>query len=168
MVLGMSLSSFTLMHVFISVVELLAGAVVAFRMVSGRRSRLTGLFLITAALTTLTGFLFPYHGPTPAIMLGFISLPFILLAAVAWYSGRLRGAWRPIYVVCALIVLYFDAFVAVAQAFMKIPALHVLAPTGKEAPFLAVQLILLAIFLWLGFKALKRFRPVQPMAVAAD
>jgi hypothetical protein len=160
MVLGMSLHSFTILHVVITLVELFAGAVVVLKMIDGSPSRLNGLFLLTGALTTLTGFLFPYHGVTPGIVLGFLSLPFLLLAAVAWYTGRLRGSWRVIYVLSALIVLYFDAFVAVAQSFMKIPALHSLAPTGKEPPFAVAQGLLLLVFIVIGYQAVKRFRPV--------
>jgi len=166
MVLGLSLHAFTVLHVIISIVELLAGTVVVLQMVGGNRSGLNGIFLITGALTTLTGFLFPFHGMTPAIMLGFITLPFLLLAAVAWYSGRLRGEWRVIYVISALIVLYFDAFVAVVQSFMKIPALHALAPTGKEPPFAVVQGLVLLLFIVIGFLALKRFRPAVVSAPA--
>jgi hypothetical protein len=160
MVLGMSLHSFTVLHVVITIVELLAGAVVVLKMLGGSRSELNGLFLVTAALTTLTGFLFPYHGMTPGIILGFITLPFLLLAAVAWYTGRIRGAWRVIYVLSVLILFYLDAFVAVAQSFMKIPALHALAPTGKEPPFAVAQGLVLLVFIVLGYLALKRFRPV--------
>jgi len=166
MVLGLSLHAFTLLHVIISIVELLAGAVVVLKMVGGSRSGLNSLFLATAALTTLTGFLFPFHGMTPAIVLGFITLPLLLLAAVSWYTGRLRGAWRVIYVISALIVLYFDAFVAVVQSFMKIPALHALAPTGKEPPFAVVQGLVLLLFIVIGFLALKRFRPAVVSAPA--
>jgi hypothetical protein len=166
MVLGMSLHSFTLLHVIFSIVELIAGAIVVQRMVGGRRSRFNGLFLMTGALTTLTGFLFPNNGVTPAIVLGFITLPLLLLAAVASYTGRMRGAWRVIYVLSALIVLYLDAFVAVVQSFMKIPALHALAPTGKEAPFAAAQGLLLLVFIVIGFLALKRFRPAVAVRAA--
>lgn len=167
MILGMSLHSFTVMHVIISLVELFTGVVVVLKMIGGSRSRLNGLFLITGALTTLTGFLFPYHGLTPAVTLGFITLPFLLLAAVAWYTGRLRGVWRIIYVISALLVLYFDAFVAVAQAFLKIPALHVLAPEGKEPPFQVAQGLLLLVFLVIGYLALKRFRPAVQVDATA-
>ena len=159
MVLGMSLHAFTILHVVISVVELLAGIGVALEFLAGRRSGLTGLFLLTAALTTITGFLFPFHGVTPGIVLGIVSLPFLLLAAVGLYGGHLRGAWRAIYVLCALILLYLDAFVAVAQSFMKISVLHALAPTGKEPPFPIAQGVVLLIFIVVGFLALKRFRP---------
>ena len=166
MVLGMSLHTLTVLHVIISIVELFAGAVVVLQMLSGRRSGLNGLFLATAALTTLTGFLFPYHGPTPAITLGFITLPFLLLAAVAWYTGRLRGVWRVIYVLSVLILFYLDAFVAVVQSFMKIAALHALAPTGKEPPFAVAQGLVLLVFIVLGFLALKRFHPAVPVKAA--
>ena len=167
MVLGMSLHSFTLLHVLISIVELLAGAVVVLKMIGGDRSRFNGLFLMTGALTTLTGFLFPYNGPTPAITLGFITLPFLLLAAISWYTGRLRGAWRVIYVVSALLVLYFDAFVAVVQLFLKVPALHARAPEGKEPPFLVIQGLVLLVFIVLGYMALKRFRPLAQIDARA-
>jgi hypothetical protein len=155
----MSLHAFTVLHVVICIIELFAGVVVVLELLAGRRSRLTGLFLITAALTTLTGFLFPFHGMTPGIVLGFISLPFMLLAAVALYSGKVRGVWRPAYVLSTLILLYLDAFVGVVQSFMKIAALHALAPTGKEAPFVIVQGIVLLVFIVAGFLALKRFHP---------
>ena len=159
MVLGLSLHAFTVLHVIISIVELLAGAILVLQMIAGNRSGLNGVFLATGALTTLTGFLFPYHGVTPAIVLGFITLPFLLLAAVAWYTGRLRGTWRVIYVLSTLIILYFDAFVAVVQSFMKIPALHALAPEGKEPPFAVAQGLVLLLFIVVGYLALKRFRP---------
>ena len=166
MVLGLSLHAFTILHVIISIVELFAGAVVVLQMLAGKRSGLNFLFLLTAVLTTITGFLFPYHGPTPAITLGFITLPFLLLAAVAWYTGRLRGAWRWIYVLSVLILFYLDAFVAVVQSFMKIPALHALAPTGKEPPFAVAQGLLLLVFIIIGFLALKRFRPTELVRAA--
>jgi hypothetical protein len=159
MVLGLSLHAFTVLHVITCIVELFAGAVVVAQMLAGRRSGLNFLFLLTAVLTTITGFMFPYHGPTPAITLGFITLPLLLLAAVAWYTGRLRGVWRVIYIVSMVILFYLDAFVAVVQSFMKIPALHALAPTGKELPFAIVQGLVLLVFIVLGFLAVKRFRP---------
>jgi hypothetical protein len=166
MVLGMSLHAFTILHVVISIVELLAGIVVVLHLLAGIRSGLTALFLATAALTTITGFLFPFHGMTPGIVLGLVSLPFLLLAAVSLYSGRLRGAWRAAYVLSILIVLYLDAFVAVAQSFDKIGALHALAPTGKEAPFAVAQGLVLLIFIVVGFLALKRFRPAVVASAA--
>ena len=160
MVLGMSLHAFTVLHVIICIVELFAGAAVVLQMIAGNRSGFNGVFLVTGALTTLTGFLFPFHGVTPAIVLGFITLPFLLLAAIAWYSGHLRGAWRVIYVLSALFLLYLDAFVAVVQSFEKIGPLHMLAPTGKETPFAIAQGLVLLLFIVIGYLAIKRFRPM--------
>jgi hypothetical protein len=154
----MSLHAFTILHVIICFVELAAGAVVVLRLMEGRQSRLTGLFLVSAALTAITGFLFPFHGVTPAIKVGVLSLLVTLLAALALYSFKLRGGWRRTYAISAVIVLYFDAFVAVVQAFEKIGSLHRLAPTGKEAPFAVVQGLLLVLFVIAGFVATKRFR----------
>jgi hypothetical protein len=154
----MSLHAFTILHVIICFVELAAGAVVVLRLMEGRQSRLTGLFLVSAALTAITGFLFPFHGVTPAIKVGVLSLLVTLLAALALYSFKLRGGWRRTYAISAVIVLYFDAFVAVVQAFEKIGSLHRLAPTGKEAPFAVVQGLLLVLFVIAGFVAAKRFR----------
>lgn len=166
MVLGMPLSSFTLLHVIFSIVELIAGTIVVLKMVNGSRSRFNGLFLLTATLTTFTGFLFPNNGITPGLVLGFISVPFLLLAAATSYTGYMLGVGRVIYVLSTLILLYLDAFVAVAQSFLKIPALHDLAPTGKEAPFIAAQGLLLLVFIVIGFLALKRFRPAVVVIAA--
>jgi hypothetical protein len=166
MVLGMSLHTFTILHVIISIVELLAGVIVVLQLLAGSRSRFTGLFLATGALTTLTGFLFPFHGMTPGIVLGFVSLPFLLLAALSFYGGHLHGIWRVAYVLSVLVVLYLDAFVAVAQSFDKIGALHALAPTGKEAPFAVVQGLVLLIFIAIGLLVLKRFHPAVVASAA--
>lgn len=163
MILGTSLQAFTVLHVVICIVELLSGIVVVLQLLAGRRSALTGLFMVTAALTTITGFLFPFHGITPGIVLGFVSLPLLLLAAISLYGGRVHGVWRTFYVLSVLAVLYLDAFVAVVQSFEKIGPLHALAPTGKEAPFAVAQGVVLLIFIVVGYLALKRFRP----AVAA-
>jgi hypothetical protein len=69
----------------------------------------------------------------------------------------MAGAWRGVYVIGASIALYFNVFVAVVQAFLKIPALKALAPTGKEPPFLVAQVVVLLIFIALTIRATKRF-----------
>ena len=58
----------------------------------------------------------------------------------------------------ATIALYLNCFVAVVQAFQKIPSLQTLAPTQSEPPFAIAQLALLAAFIWLGYLTVKRFR----------
>ncbi len=109
--------------------------------------------------TTVTGFFFPFHGFTPAIGLGIISLPFLTLTIYARYPKRLGGAWRWIYAIGAVICLYFNLFVLVVQLFEKVPALHAMAPTQTERPFKLTQLVVLALFVLLGIVAAIRFRP---------
>ncbi|MFZ3376372.1 MAG: hypothetical protein WA183_12535, partial [Chthoniobacterales bacterium] len=124
----------------------------------------TKWFLITALATTLTGFFFPFHGFTPAIGLGIISLPFLALTIFARCSRQLVGAWRWIYIIGAVICLYFNLFVLVVQSFEKVPALHALAPTQTEPPFKLTQMIVLVLSILLAIVALIRFRP-EPVRV---
>jgi hypothetical protein len=107
----------------------------------------------------VTGFFFPFHGFTPAIGLGIISLLVLAVAIYARYPRQLAGHWRWIYAVTAVVALYFNVFVGVVQSFEKIPALHALAPTQTEQPFKFTQLVVLLIFLFLGIVAAIRFRP---------
>src|SRR5205809_4691615 len=143
----MILHIYTIIHTLISLVAIFTGLVVVFGMLAGKRlDGCTKWFLITAVATTITGFFFPFHGFTPAIGLGIISLPFLAVTIFARYPKYLAGPWRWIYVIGAVICLYFNLFVAVVQAFEKIPALHAMAPTQTEPPFRFTQLVVLAIF----------------------
>jgi len=156
----MILQIYTIIHTLISLVAIFTGTVVVFGMLAD--SRLDGWtkwFLITAVATTVTGFFFPFHGFTPAIGLGIISLPFLALTIFARYPKQLAGAWRWIYVIGAVICLYFNLFAAVVQSFEKLPALHAIAPTQIEPPFKLTQLVVLALFILLGIVAAIRFRP---------
>ena len=56
--------------------------------------------------------------------------------------------------------LYLNVFVGVVQSFQKLAFLKALAPTQSEAPFLIVQVLVLALFIGLGILAAKRFRPL--------
>ena len=112
-------------------------------------------------LTSVTGFFFPFHGFTPAHGVGIISLLVLAVAIFARYPRQLAGHWRWIYVVTAVIALYFNVFVGVVQAFLKVPALHAMAPTQTEQPFKLTQLVVLAIFVLLGIVAAIRFRPTS-------
>ncbi|MDQ0473834.1 hypothetical protein [Labrys wisconsinensis] len=160
MILGLSIATFTLVHVLISLAGLLAGLVVLGAMIAGRRaSGWTALFLATTVATSATGFLFPFRAIGPAHVVGLISLVVLAVALLALYGARLAGLWRPAYVVAAVLALYLNAFVAVAQAFQKLPALQALAPTQSEPPFLEAQIAVLALFVILGALALWRFRP---------
>ena len=156
----MILQIYTIIHTLISLVAIFTGIIVLFGMLGGHRlDGWTKWFLITAVATTITGFFFPFHGFTPAIGLGIISLPFLALTIYACYPKQLAGAWRWIYAIGAVICLYFNLFVLVVQLFEKVPALHAMAPTQTEAPFKLTQLTVLLLFVLLGIVAAIRFRP---------
>jgi hypothetical protein len=159
MVLGMSLESFTLIHVLISLVGIASGLIVLYGFLTNRRlDSWTAVFLVTTALTSLTGFLFPFTGATPAIKLGILSLMVLAIAIVTRYVQHLT--WRKTYVIAACIALYFNIFVFVVQSFEKVPSLKAIAPTQKEPPFAIAQITVLLLFVVLTTFAVKRFRPV--------
>lgn len=146
---------FTLLHVLISVIGIVAGLVVVGGLMAGKFYRgWVGLFLITTLLTSITGFFFPFTRLLPSHILGVLSLVIIPVAMYAWYVKKLEGGWRRVFVLASVIALYFNAFVLIAQLFAKVPAMVVLAPTQKEPPFWATQLVLLVIFWVLGRAAL--------------
>jgi hypothetical protein len=156
----MILQIYTIIHTLISLIAIFTGIVVVFGMLASKRlSGWTKWFLITAVATTITGFFFPFHGFTPAIGLGIISLPFLALTIYARYPKQLVGAWRWIYAIGAVICLYFNLFVLVVQAFEKVPALHAMAPTQTEPPFKFTQLIILLVSILLAIVAAIRFHP---------
>jgi hypothetical protein len=156
----MILQIYTIIHTLISLVAIFTGFVVVFGMLAGHRlDGWTKWFLVTAVATTITGFFFPFHGFMPAIGLGIISLPFLALTIFARYPKHLAGPWRWIYVIGAVICLYFNLFVLVVQAFEKIPALHALAPTQSEPPFKLTQLIVLLVSALFAIVAAIRFHP---------
>jgi hypothetical protein len=158
----MILPNYTIVHVLISVVGIFTGLIVLFGMLAGKRlDGWTKWFLATTVLTSVTGFFFPFHGFTPAIGLGIISLLVLAVAIYARYPRQLAGNWRWIYVVTAVVALYFNVFVGVVQSFEKIPALHALAPTQTEPPFKFTQLVVLALFAVLTIIAAIRFRLEQ-------
>lgn len=161
MIVGMSLTTFTTVHVIISLIAIAVGLRVLAEMLQGKSlASLTAAFLITTVLTSVTGFMFPGIGSvTPAQIVGAISLVALGLAILALYVFKLRSAWRWIYVVTAVLSLYLNCFVAVVQAFQKIPALNALAPTQTEMPFQIAQIVLLAAFIWAGIAAFRKFHP---------
>ncbi len=152
------LQIYTLIHVGISLLAIGSGFVVIFGMLAGKRlDRWTAFFLATTVLTSLTGFGFPITGFTPGIIIGIISLVVLAAAIYARYPGRLAGFWRPVYVVTAVVAQYLNFLVLIVQSFMKVPALHSLAPAGSEPPFLIAQIVTLVAFIVLGSLAVIRF-----------
>jgi len=158
MIFGMSLATYTLLHVLISLIGIGSGLIVVFGFLTAKPlNGITALFLITTVLTSVSGFGFPFDRLLPSHIVGIISLVVLAVAIPARYIFHLAGSWRWIYVVGAAIALWLNVFVLVAQLFMKVPALKALAPTGKEPPFLVTQLIVMAAFIVLTIASAKRF-----------
>jgi hypothetical protein len=167
MVLGMSLATFTMVHVIISLIAIAAGFVVLSGLLgSNRMAGMTALFLLTTILTNATGFLFPFEKLLPSHMIALLSLVLLAIACIALYGMKLSGAWRWIYVVTALLSLYFNVFVLVIQSFLKIPALTALAPGNPPAGpvFAVVQGVVLVFFVVVIIGSVRRFRPLATYA----
>ena len=166
MILGMTLSAFTLVHIVISVIGIGFGLLVMYGLLIGKRlDGATAIFLVSTVATSVTGFGFPFDHLLPSHKVGILSLLVLAVAIVARYVFHLAGAWRGLYVVSAAVALYLNVFVLVVQLFEKVPALRAMAPTQKEPPFLVVQLVVLALFVALTLIAAKRFR-MAPVSAA--
>lgn len=160
MILGLSTTAFTQLHVILSLIGIASGFVVGFGMLGAKRlPAVTALFLATTVLTSVTGFLFPFKGITPGIVVGILSIIVLLLAIVALYNKHLDGSWRGAYVISVMLALYFNVFVLIVQSFEKLPALNALAPTQTELPFKVAQLLVLVLFVVLTVLAYRKFRP---------
>jgi hypothetical protein len=165
MILGMT--PLTFIHVVVSLIAIGTGLLALRAMIAGEgNERWTGWFLVTTALTSITGFVFfQFTTLLPSHIVGIISLIVLTVAFYARYGTALDGVWRPAYVIAATIALYFNVFVLVAQLFMKFPPLRALAPTQAEPPFALAQAIVLAVFVWLGIRAVKGYRAPKTLAV---
>jgi hypothetical protein len=160
MILGLSLEAFVFLHVVISLVGIMTGLIVlAVMLQNGSLAGWNAFFLVSTILTSVTGFLIPAKTILPSHIVGAISLVVLAVALVALYGRKLAGPWRAVYVVTALIALYLNCFVAVAQSFGKVAFLQKQAPTGSELPFVLAQAIVLLVFLAGGFLAVRRFHP---------
>jgi hypothetical protein len=159
-ILGLPASTYTLIHVILSLIGIASGLVVVAGLIGAKRlPGWTALFLATTILTSVTGFGFPNDTVTPGIVVGIISLVVLAIALAALYVFHLAGHWRWIYVASAVIALYLNSFVGVVQSFQKVAPLHAMAPTQSEPPFAIAQVLVLAIFIALGILAAIRFRP---------
>lgn len=168
MILGLSLPQFIALHVAISLVGIASGLLALGALAAGRfHPRMHALFLATTLLTSLTGFLFPFRGFTPAIGVGVISTIVLVAALAALYGFARSGLARIVYAVTATVALWLNLFVLVVQGFLKVPALNVLAPTGTEPPFLAAQALLLIAMLVLGAAIVRRRQPSEALNPAS-
>jgi hypothetical protein len=169
MILGLSLSTFVTLHVIISLIGIAAGLVVMIGILGSRRMPgWTAVFLLFTILTNATGFLIPpllSEKLLPSHMIGLLSLLLLAIACFALYGQKLSGSWRWIYALTALISLYLNVFVLVIQSFLKLPALHALAPSvpPSEPPFAVAQGIVLVFFIIVIIGAIRRFRPPAVM-----
>jgi hypothetical protein len=146
------LTIYTIFHVVISLIAIASGLAVLYGFLTNKTSGLTQLFLWTTVATSVTGFFFPFHGMTPGIVVGILSLIVLALAF------RARGRWRKTYIISSMVALYFNVFVLVVQSFEKVPALTALAPTQSEPPFQVAQGIVLLLFAFLTGLAVKKYR----------
>jgi hypothetical protein len=152
------LTSFTFVHVLLSLVGILSGFIVMLGLLASKPlDGWTAVFLATTVLTSVTGFFFPYHGFLPSYALGIISLIVLAIAVYARYGRHLAGHWRRTYVITSMIALYLNVFVLIVQLFRKVPALNAMAPTQSEPPFKITQLVVLAIFVMLTIATAIRF-----------
>ena len=157
------LHMFTLIHVVLSVLGIILGLVVVGGLIANvRLDRWIAGFLVTTILTSLSGFGFHTDSLTPAKIVGALSLVLLAVCLVARYGRLHQGRWRAVFIVTAVASLYLNVFVLIVQLFAKTPALALLAPTQKEPPFVVTQVLIVALFVWLGRAALRSFRAIAP------
>jgi hypothetical protein len=162
MMLGLSLSAVTTLHVVISLIGIVSGLVVLFGLFKSQSMPgMTGIFLFTTILTNATGFMFPFDKLLPSHIIAILSLVLLAIACIALYGMKLSGAWRAIYLITAIASLYLNVFVLVIQSFMKVGPLHALAPSipPSEPPFAVTQGVVLVLFVIAIIAAVRRFRP---------
>lgn len=158
-----ALTFLTVFHTALSFLALFLGLfVVVVLLGAGDKPRLVGWFLATAIITTLTGFLFPFHGFTPAIGVGIVSCVILAVGLIARYALHRRGGWRHADTLALILTEYLLVFVGIAQAFLKVPSLHALAPTGTETPFKVSQAVLLTVTVIVAILAIRRSRQSRP------
>lgn len=150
---------FTLLHVIVSMIGIVAGLVVVGGLMAGKRyDTWIGIFLWTTLLTNASGFLFPVTRVLPSHIVGAISLVLLPIAIYAFYGKKLEGTWRRAFVITSVVALYFNFFVLMVQLFQKMPALIVLAPNQQGPWFIGTQVLMLVFFVWMGREAYRGFR----------
>jgi hypothetical protein len=143
----MILNALTILHVVLSLIGIGSGGVATYRLLKAKTpGRWTEVFLATTAATSITGFLFPLHGVTPAQVVGVLSLIALIIASLSIYRYHSQGIWRRTYAITTVMAFYFNVFVLVVQLFRRVPALPVTAPTQSEPPFRIAQIAVLLLF----------------------
>ena len=158
--MNLAMTPFGWVHTLISLLGIVSGCVVVNGMFAGKRlDGWTAVFLLSTVATSVTGFGFPFGILLPSHKIGIISLVMLAVAIVARYVRHLAAGWRWIYVISAVVAFYLNVFVLVVQLFRRVTVLQNLAPTQSEPPFAVAQVIVLALFIWIGIRAVKRFHP---------
>src|SRR5947209_424470 len=156
MILGLSITTYTLLHTVLSLVGIVAGLVVAGALATGTRlDRWAAVFLVTTVLANASGFGFPFVKLLPSHLVGAVSLMVLAAVIVADYVKHRAGSWRATYAVGVVLATYLNVFVLVAQLFKRIPVLFLTAPTQSEPPFALTQGLVLVLFVWLGVATVK-------------
>ena len=164
MIPGLSIETLLTVHVAVSLIGIATGLVAMPALAAGRwLGGWQAAFLITTALTSVTGFLFPFSGVTPAFLFGVISMVALSVTAAAWPFRAQRAAGIA-YAVAATLALYLNLFVLIVQSFQKVPTLQPLAPTQSEPPFAIAQIVLLIAALAVGTLAVRATRRREPQA----
>ena len=167
MIIGMSIATFTILHVIITLIAIATGFIVMFNMVSSKTlSGWSAIFWLTTLLTSVTGFMFPIHGFTPALGVGGFAMVVLAIGLLARYVKRFAGSWRWIYAVTAVVSLYLNFFVLIVQSFQKLSVINPLAPqvgppfTGAtNTQFAIAQAVALLSFIVMGIVTSIKFRP---------
>jgi len=162
-----ALALYTLLHVVLSLVGIFSGLLTVGGFVAGKRlDGWANVFLVTTVATNVGGFGFPFEKFLPSHAVAIVSIMVLTVLIVARYFRYLAGPWRGVYVITSVLALYLNVFVLLAQLFLRLPALIAVAPTQKEPPFVATQVLVLALLVWLGAAAVRGFR-AAPTASAA-
>jgi hypothetical protein len=171
MIVGLSIATFTLVHVIITLIAIASGLIVVFGLIGSHRlPKLTALFWLTTVLTSVTGFMF-FLAPTqakmftPAAGTGVVATVVFLVALFALYVRHLYRKWRWIYAITTVISLYLNVFVLIVQSFEKIKLINPAAPMvgppfapPTDFQFAVTQGVMLVIFVMLGLIAAIKFR----------
>ncbi|TCK29099.1 hypothetical protein EV667_3119 [Ancylobacter aquaticus] len=153
-------TTWTGFHTWLSLIAIATGFVVLADLIAGRDRRWwTATFLATAVATSATGFGFAFNGVLPSHIVGIVALVVLAVTVPARYHFHRSGRWNLVYAVGIVASQWLLVFVAIAQVFAKVPAVHALAPTQAEPPFAIAQGVVLLLFVLAGVAALRGSRP---------
>jgi hypothetical protein len=150
----MILNALTSFHAVLSLMGIGSGVVAIYELLKTKTpARWTHAILAATAATSLMGLLFPFHGVTPAQVLGVLCLIALIIASLLLHRYHLQGIWRRTYAITAVMALHFNVFVLIVQLFRRVPPLSAMAPSQSEPPFQIAQLVVLLLFAAIGIRA---------------